>query len=741
MATERLQFEISENGARTVKSNIDSIGSAARTAHGPITALKSALALVGVGLGLREAIKTIEEMSGKMALLKGITGASSEQMKILGERATKLSEQFGTSTANVIGGMIQLQKTSQDTGEVLEASLNLAQIAQTDAATAATVLGKALAAFGEDTKEATGTVDLFSEVIKNSTLGLEEISAALGRVAPSARSAGVGMKETTALLVALSKGGANSRAVIQDLSQAFDALERPTVRDAAVLRSFGVDLDKVRPSAVGVTAALEELRDKGATGLEELKVSGGQAIDELIRRLPDLEQVKAKFDESDGSAGRFAKTMDESLPAAMERLKAALERLVLSFGGEKGLIQVISIAEKALNQIGATISGVTNVIENYGVKGRTAGELFMEGMGEALKDRTIDAVIDKERADQEAKWKPIGAQAGKGFKDGLAEELATIDLDEFGPRGAGDGFPARATPGPGAAGPAPAAPALSASARKTRIDELRKPLTDFIELQKQLDEVNKNSIAVEKEYRRELAQGIGDQKKLTDGIKEEVLIRDEARKKLAQAVIDTQSFQAPLDVIAAKFQVIDTSVGALAASIGDGLVNAIDRASFALADFAISGFRNVEDLRTAFSNLLKDLGREILALIIKFLILKAIQTGLSAVGGGGGSVGAFVGAQLGEQGSGAAAGKAAGGPLTAGEPAVVGENGPELFVPREAGSVVPAGRWEGGGEPVNVTVVNVTDKDQMLGALQTPAGERVVMNVLNKNKRTLQNLG
>lgn len=48
--------------------------------------------------------------------------------------------------------------------------------------------------------------------------------------------------------------------------------------------------------------------------------------------------------------------------------------------------------------------------------------------------------------------------------------------------------------------------------------------------------------------------------------------------------------------------------------------------------------------------------------------------------------------------------KASGGPVGAGQPYVVGESGPELFVPRAAGTIVPAGAMQsqGGGVTVNV---------------------------------------
>jgi hypothetical protein len=55
-------------------------------------------------------------------------------------------------------------------------------------------------------------------------------------------------------------------------------------------------------------------------------------------------------------------------------------------------------------------------------------------------------------------------------------------------------------------------------------------------------------------------------------------------------------------------------------------------------------------------------------------------------------------------------GRAAGGPVSAGSPYMVGESGPELFVPSAAGNIVPSGQTGGGGVTVNI------DMNQTQGA-------------------------
>ena len=97
----------------------------------------------------------------------------------------------------------------------------------------------------------------------------------------------------------------------------------------------------------------------------------------------------------------------------------------------------------------------------------------------------------------------------------------------------------------------------------------------------------------------------------------------------------------------------------------------------------------------SFADAVKDMARSVINSLIKMLVqyyitkplFDAITGFIGGIGGGGS----------------APAGKAVGGPVSAGRPYIVGENGPELFVPSAGGQVVPNGRM-GGGATVNQTI-------------------------------------
>ena len=192
---------------------------------------------------------------------------------------------------------------------------------------------------------------------------------------------------------------------------------------------------------------------------------------------------------------------------------------------------------------------------------------------------------------------------------------------------------------------------------------------------------------------------------------------------------------------------IDTTLKTFGATIGGFLVGAIDSAADALADFALSGFQDTQKLQQAFSDLFAQLAKDILKATIRLLIFQAIQaaitpaagglsgvTGLQAAGGPAQSGLDFV--TFGGLGPVPAQ---AGAFLQAGQPSIVGERGPEPFVPTVSGRVLPNAVM--GEQPApQVTVVNVTDPKEVQQFLSTAEGEDVIMNVIQKRNRQVRGL-
>jgi hypothetical protein len=111
-----------------------------------------------------------------------------------------------------------------------------------------------------------------------------------------------------------------------------------------------------------------------------------------------------------------------------------------------------------------------------------------------------------------------------------------------------------------------------------------------------------------------------------------------------------------------------------------------------VADGFMGFFDSIIDGSKSAAEALKDMVSQMLASLTKLLLNRAFEILLNGEGGGGGILGAIWGG-----------GKAAGGAVTRGQGYMVGEHGPEMFVPGSSGAIIPS---RGGEGKVSVIVQN-----------------------------------
>ena len=158
---------------------------------------------------------------------------------------------------------------------------------------------------------------------------------------------------------------------------------------------------------------------------------------------------------------------------------------------------------------------------------------------------------------------------------------------------------------------------------------------------------------------------------------------------------------------------------------------------------AVSGAMTAQEALASFFQSVADRFLDMAAQIIaKWIEMTILNTALSLFPGGGlfkgagpvSGAAAFSGAGMGSKGFSLPSllpGRAAGGSVTGGSPYMVGERGPELFVPGRSGTIVPNNAL--GGDNVNV-VVNVDASGSKVQGDNTQAGQlgRVVSNAVQQ---------
>jgi len=115
----------------------------------------------------------------------------------------------------------------------------------------------------------------------------------------------------------------------------------------------------------------------------------------------------------------------------------------------------------------------------------------------------------------------------------------------------------------------------------------------------------------------------------------------------------------------------------------------------------------------SFRNYFKTLVTQIIADVLRLRIIQPLLTSIFGLqfGSGGaveGATGGFFGRIFGYHN---------GGSLMPNRPAIVGEKGPELFIPAGAGTVVANSHLQGGGQPTQNITINAVDTQSFQQAL------------------------
>jgi len=153
------------------------------------------------------------------------------------------------------------------------------------------------------------------------------------------------------------------------------------------------------------------------------------------------------------------------------------------------------------------------------------------------------------------------------------------------------------------------------------------------------------------------AETVFERKNLVLQLDEQISKQPQILEGLNQQAVKQKEINDASAEFASKQQSIKNLVQNIGASIESGIVGAIDG--------AITGAKSLQESLT---DILKDIGKMLISFGVKALLGGIEIDGTKIFGGG----------------------KAAGGPVSSNSSYMVGEKGPELFVPRTSGTIVPA---------------------------------------------------
>ena len=325
-------------GAKGAALGFKTAGVALATALGPLTAGLTAVAFL---------TKAFQNLAA--------ADFASTKVKTLGVDVDALKPKLSTLSNELSGQASQLDllSASYDVasagfGEVSELTdvLKASQLGATggfsELATVADATTSVLNAYGKSSDEAAALIDGFIQTQNDGKIVVDQYAQQIGRLAPIAAGAGVGIEELNAAISTVTATGVPVESTFAGLRQVIAAIQKPTSEASKAAEKLGIDFSATALKTKGLGGVLEELVAKGGASEETLaqffgSVEARTAILPLLNdQLVSFNQNLANQANAQGVAAKAAFEAQNTIQGQLQRLGAAFTNLTTE-GSEFGI--------------------------------------------------------------------------------------------------------------------------------------------------------------------------------------------------------------------------------------------------------------------------------------------------------------------------------------------------------------------------------------------------------------------
>jgi TP901 family phage tail tape measure protein len=333
----------------------------------------------------RQSIKTITELDKAMTEVAIVTSLNREEAWKLIGTYQKLASETGLRVSELSGVVTQFLRQGRSLNEALEltrVAAMSAKVAGISASDAVTYLTSAVNGFGLAADQAEEIADKFAAIASKSASSFQELAIAMSKVAPVAKSAGVGVDF---MMGVLAKGLETTREAPENIGTAFKTIfaRMREVTDIGKATEDGMSLNRVEKALKSIGVPLREASGQFRS-LENVLIDVGNQWDNLTtieqayiatalagtRQQPrllaifnDFERTKELIQISADAVGDLTFQHLEymtGMEAAMTQLKNSWETFITSIANADVIIGVVNFITDAIKMLTETVKFFAN---------------------------------------------------------------------------------------------------------------------------------------------------------------------------------------------------------------------------------------------------------------------------------------------------------------------------------------------------------------------------------------------
>ena len=646
--------------------------------------------LVAMG---KSAFDTFSQFENGMMKVNTVTGATADEFKMLTQEAKRLGATTQFTASQVAELQLILGRKGFDPEAIKgmqQSILDLALATGEDLSLAAEVVSKSINAFGLETEQSARVANTLASAAANSSVELSTFATAFGHAGASAKAVGVDIEELSAMMGVLMDNGIKASKAGTGLRKAFMKLNEEGI-------PFGSTLEHLSNGTMSLSRAQELV---GTTAANQLLI--------LSENRDKLAELTDEYDNNTTRLNEMADAMSKTTVAKVKKMQSAIEGLNLELGAllADRIMPLINFLTNLANRFSGLDDTTQNLIITIGTIAAAIGPLalIIGGLGGALVaglvamgnfvaaatpvvlvvgaiviivDKLIQvlgilgqAVIDNGKALKE-RFQNIANSIGNYFIDMFNKTVTRLKdaASKFG---------------------------ITIFENFTPSEELTIiPDDELTKFGKFSDSASK-FMNTYKNFKSSIGEGITGLFDFSVPGGDETTPTKEPKTRSLQeaydAIFGDGAYAAYQEDMRLKQEQL-ASAKRWANSLNDLALSLSENFAQSFADSIVSG----KNFRDTMNTIFKDIANQIKVMIIKALVLTAILN-LTGLGGTAAAQKKF-GENQGFKdilGGMFAGGFANGGQPPLGKVSLVGERGPELFVPNQSGTIIPNHALGGG---------------------------------------------
>ena len=350
-----------QNETGRFAKEIENADDAAQEAAQGFTVMKGAIADL-VANAIRGAISALKDLAkaaleagmnfeSEMSKVKAISGATSEDMEKLTEKAKQMGETTVFSASEAASAFEYMAMAGWKTEDMLggiEGIMNLAAASGEDLSITSDIVTDALTAFGMEASEAGRLADVMAAASSNANTNVSMLGESFKYVAPLAGSMGYSAEDVATALGLMANSGVKASSAGTALRTMLTNMAKPTDQMAEAMEKLGVRLD----DGAGNMKSLQDIMKDLRQGFKGLKGNTEEFQKKYESLTDDFEQgiiTEKEYNE-------LVEDLTKSTFGAEGALKAEAAAMLAGKQGLSGLMAIVNASDEDFNKLTKAIN-------------------------------------------------------------------------------------------------------------------------------------------------------------------------------------------------------------------------------------------------------------------------------------------------------------------------------------------------------------------------------------------------